>query len=263
MQEIYLVTYLIGEGLSGFVPSIAALIQGVGGNAQCIPSNSSSSGFEAYTPPPRFGVQAFYIFIFCLFVTSTLAFVALDLYPGFKKEYAAREIKHGNNYSYGTEADEKDEIKTTTASSAGDEDKKKILSKSNYFTLLILLGFVCLLANGAIPSVQSYSCLPYGNVAYHLAVTLSAMANPTACFMAFFIPHKSIRLIFWLTAVSMIFAVYAFTTSLMTPPPLTNTWIGEVLVVSFRSFLHFIWFLTTENLWIKESLLLKPLLIRL
>jgi riboflavin transporter 2 len=28
-------SYLIGEGLSGFVPSIAALIQGVGGNPEC------------------------------------------------------------------------------------------------------------------------------------------------------------------------------------------------------------------------------------
>ena len=28
-------SYLVGEGLSGFVPAIAALIQGVGGNPEC------------------------------------------------------------------------------------------------------------------------------------------------------------------------------------------------------------------------------------
>ena len=31
-KEIYLNSYLVGEGLSGFIPSLAALAQGVGGN---------------------------------------------------------------------------------------------------------------------------------------------------------------------------------------------------------------------------------------
>lgn len=34
-KELYLNSYLIGEGLSGFIPSIAALAQGVGGNPYC------------------------------------------------------------------------------------------------------------------------------------------------------------------------------------------------------------------------------------
>ena len=34
-RDIYLNSYLVGEGLSGFVPAIAALIQGVGGNPEC------------------------------------------------------------------------------------------------------------------------------------------------------------------------------------------------------------------------------------
>ncbi len=34
-REIYLNSYLVGEGLSGFIPSIAALVQGVGGNPYC------------------------------------------------------------------------------------------------------------------------------------------------------------------------------------------------------------------------------------
>ena len=35
-KETYLNSYLIGEGMSGFVPSIAALAQGVSGNPECI-----------------------------------------------------------------------------------------------------------------------------------------------------------------------------------------------------------------------------------
>ncbi len=34
-KELYLNSYLVGEGLSGFIPSIAALAQGVGGNPYC------------------------------------------------------------------------------------------------------------------------------------------------------------------------------------------------------------------------------------
>ena len=34
-KEFYLNSYLVGEGLSGFIPSLAALAQGVGGNPYC------------------------------------------------------------------------------------------------------------------------------------------------------------------------------------------------------------------------------------
>lgn len=56
----------------------------------------------------------------------------------------------------------------------------------------ILVAFVNVLTNGVLPSVQTYSCLSYGPVAYHLAVTLSSMANPLACFFSMFLPTRSI-----------------------------------------------------------------------
>jgi hypothetical protein len=55
-RETYLNSYLIGEGLSGFVPAIAALIQGVGGNPECrnvthvSPDGNITSIIELYTP---------------------------------------------------------------------------------------------------------------------------------------------------------------------------------------------------------------------
>ena len=55
-RETYLNSYLIGEGLSGFVPSIAALIQGVGGNPECrnvttvSPDGNVTSIVQLYTP---------------------------------------------------------------------------------------------------------------------------------------------------------------------------------------------------------------------
>lgn len=56
----------------------------------------------------------------------------------------------------------------------------------------ILVTFVNALTNGVLPSVQTYSCLSYGPVAYHLSATLSSMANPLACFFSMFLPTRSI-----------------------------------------------------------------------
>lgn len=56
----------------------------------------------------------------------------------------------------------------------------------------VLVAFVNALTNGVLPSVQTYSCLSYGPVAYHLSATLSSMANPLACFISMFLPNRSI-----------------------------------------------------------------------
>nr|CAD7570718.1 unnamed protein product [Timema californicum] len=114
-RNIYLISYYVGEGLSGFVPSIAALVQGVGGNPTCI---------------------------------------------------------------------------------------------------------------------QSYSCLPYGNVAYHLSVTLGSMANPLACFLAFFLPYSSVRATSLMALICTLISCYIATTAVLSPsPPLVGTTGGEALVV--------------------------------
>lgn len=107
----------------------------------------------------------------------------------------------------------------------------KKLSKSNYIFLMTLMAFICFFTNGVFPSIQSYSCLPYGNVAYHLSVTLSTMANPTACFLAFFFPHKSVKLINLMTGVAAVIAVYVLITAMNSPPPLVDSGIGVALVV--------------------------------
>jgi len=41
LRQTYLNSYLIGEGMSGFVPAVAALAQGVSGNPQCVQVNGS------------------------------------------------------------------------------------------------------------------------------------------------------------------------------------------------------------------------------
>lgn len=221
-KEVYLVTFFIGEGLSGLIPSIVALGQGVGGDPVCIASNSTDTGLTVYNPPPKFGVQTYFGFVSLVFLVSLVSFLLLDLIPNFKNERGPKvtdqftEISHDQTFN----------------------TNPKALSTFNYTYLLILLGIICVFCNGLSPSIQSYSCLPYGNFAYHLTVTLTSIVNPTAYFAAYFIPHKSIRIISCLALLSMIFTVYVFVTALIKPTPLTGTSIGAVLVVSHPLVLH-------------------------
>lgn len=226
-RDIYLITYLIGEGLSGFIPAVLALIQGVGGNDECI---QTDAGIVRFTPPPRFGTQTFFIIISSLFVASLVSFFILDQLKSVRKEYVAVTIGHGHTYDYNTN-ETKAEDEGSSKQLAKEEGKK--LSDRNYRLLLVLLGVVCMFANAIFPSIMSYGTLPYGNIAYHLAVTLSSIANPVACFIAVFVTSTSITNIVVLSIVSIPFAAYSMATAVMSPsPPLMGNVMGEILVVS-------------------------------
>lgn len=230
-KEIYLITYLTGEGLSGFLPAILALVQGVGGNAQC--KRNEAGEIERYTPPARFGTQTFFLVISSLFVASFVSFTLLDRLKSVKKEYAACvTIGHGNKYKYDASQESKNTENVETAPTIIEEGKK--LSDNNYRALLVLLGFVCMFSNAIFPSIQSYSTLPYGNIAYHFAVTLSSIANPVACFIAVFATSTTIRNIIVLCLVSIPFTIYSIATAVMSPqPPFIGSILGDILVVSY------------------------------
>lgn len=225
-RDIYLITYLIGEGLSGFLPAILALIQGVGGNDQCIVIDGE---IQRITPSPRFGTQTFFLVISSLFVASFVAFMLLDQLKSVRKEYAASvTIGHGNTYQYDSNQATENDSDQLPPKEGG-----KKLSDKNYRALLVLLGVVCMFSNAIFPSIMSFGTLPYGNVAYHLAVTLSSIANPVACFIAVFVTSTSIRNIIALCLVSIPFAMYSMVTAVMSPsPPLMGNVSGEILVVS-------------------------------
>uniref|UniRef100_A0A182QUI6 Riboflavin transporter n=1 Tax=Anopheles farauti TaxID=69004 RepID=A0A182QUI6_9DIPT len=237
-NDAYLITYLIGEGFSGFVPSIVALIQGVGGNGECRLVNGTGveepPQYVNYTPPPRFGTRPYFIVSSVILATSTVAFVLLDRLPVCRREYAAVNIGKGNRYDYEPNDDRESSGKAGVDDPSPSPAKpKRSLTRTNYLLLLVLVSVMCLFGNGFFPSVQSYSCLPYGNVSYHLAVTLSSMANPAACFLAFFVPKNSIRTIGALSALFVPFAAYALTTAITSPdPPLMHNVLGDILVVA-------------------------------
>lgn len=98
--------------------------------------------------------------------------------------------------------------------------------------LYLLLGLMCLLGNGFLPGIQSYSALPYGNKTYHLTVTLSQLANPLACFLVMLFPPLNRRIIDWLSIITLGICCYVIYLAFESPePPLQNSLIGRVLVI--------------------------------
>ncbi|KAL7019748.1 hypothetical protein ACKWTF_011229 [Chironomus riparius] len=233
-RDIYLITYLIGEGLSGLLPGLLGLIQGVGGNAQCILTNSTDTGEvnkTEYHPPPRFSTQTFFIIVTSLFISSLVAYILLDRLKSVRKEYAKVKISHGNKYQYHDHEEQAENNEDNKAPAITTEKIKK-LSNLNYRALLVLLGAVCMISNAIVPSIMPFGTLPYGNITYHLSVTLSSIANPLACFIAVFLTGTSIRNILTLSVISMPFVLYSIITSVMSPtPPFMGNALGESLVI--------------------------------
>ncbi|XP_045633373.1 solute carrier family 52, riboflavin transporter, member 2 isoform X2 [Ursus americanus] len=98
--------------------------------------------------------------------------------------------------------------------------------------LLGLLAITNALTNGVLPAVQSFSCLPYGRLAYHLAVVLGSAANPLACFLAMGVLCRSLAGLGGLSVLGMLFGAYLMALAVLSPcPPLVGTSAGVALVV--------------------------------
>uniref|UniRef100_A0A1B6H220 Riboflavin transporter n=1 Tax=Cuerna arida TaxID=1464854 RepID=A0A1B6H220_9HEMI len=227
--EVYLISYMVGEGLSGFVPSIISLIQGVGGNPSCVNATTSTGEIilVPHTSPPLFSPTVFFSLIFSIMVVSAISFFLLNNLPSCKSQKVRKPPNRINSAS----------VPESPTLNLYSEPDVFVTSKENRtsispYIFLIMITVLSLFANGALPSIQSYSCLPYGNVAYHFAVNLGSMANPVACFLAYFVPQPSPKWIFSLFFISGLATCYIFTTAFLSPhPPLQGSLLGIVTIV--------------------------------
>lgn len=210
LRPQYLTTYFVGEGLSGLVPALVALIQGVGvvhcRNATSADAAAGEIAFnatigsgelQAVYQPATFSAQVFFVFLSAMMAACLVAFVLLNHHPA-----VARERKNDLYFSGDLASGKREEGLSMHAQTP---EQKPMISplgagrssfgRGTYSNLEALFIFVVLawvnaLTNAVLPSVQSYSCLPYGNKAYHLAATVAAVANPVACFIAMFVPIR-------------------------------------------------------------------------
>lgn len=277
---MYLTSFFIGEGLSGFVPSIFALIQGVGGNPECLLVNVTTDGvteekLESVTPDPFFSVQVFFVLLFITVLASLVAFHLLTLQsltaPALANPLQSRResptevllnvaeppasfYQSTSPTSSIDNVDEDDSASDKSSASApniasadnnGNVENKSQhhhkaplfhhVGKSVFIYLLTVQAVVCAFAHGVFPSIQSFSSLPYGNVAYHWSAVLSTMANPAVCFLLFVLPKPTKVSITSVLVASLAVGMYVMATAVQSPnPPLVGETSGEILMVSLK-----------------------------
>lgn len=198
----YVTTYFIGEGLSGFIPGVVALAQGVG-IAKCVNSSegnhTSGDMWSIHTVylPPNFSTEVFFFFLALMMCVSLAAFIALNRLPR-TYELSTENLVPDTVASVSSGLDNpgaETDGKGVKCQAEGEAQSKLLQARSKHSVyqmtfIYFLVVWANAATNGLLPSVQTYSCMPYGNLAYHLSAALSSVANPLACTIAMFFQKR-------------------------------------------------------------------------
>ncbi|XP_061919563.1 riboflavin transporter 2-like [Entelurus aequoreus] len=252
LRPQYLTTYFTGEGLSGLVPALVALIQGVGvvhcQNATLTDTfNQTSPGsgeLQAIYQPSKFSAQIFFLFLSAMMVVCLIAFTLLNHHPAVAREkkndimYFSEELTPGKKeQGFSLHAQTPEQKPMIDPLESSKREPRSSFGKGTYsnfevFFIFVVLAWVNALTNAVLPSVQSYSCLPYGNKAYHLAAAMAAVSNPVACFIAMFMPIRSLVFMCFLTVSGTGFGAYIMAMAALSPCPLlVHSSSGTVVIV--------------------------------
>ncbi|XP_044859265.1 solute carrier family 52, riboflavin transporter, member 2 [Mauremys mutica] len=222
-------TFFVGQGLSALFPCVLALAQGVG-KLECR-NATSGNGSQPHYLQENFPADTYFWLMAAMLAVSALAFLGLIL-QRHRASSAAACQESASKVSVETEESFPLQDGTPTADSATEIAKGASFWTGRNIYLLVLLGVSNALTNGVLPSVQSYSCLPYGSTAYHLSVVLSNIANPVACFVAMFVLCRSAVGLGVISVLGGVFAAYLMVLAVLSPcPPLLGSAAGVALVV--------------------------------
>ncbi|KFD48068.1 hypothetical protein M514_11088 [Trichuris suis] len=212
--------YFVGLGLSGLIPSVLSLGQG-SGDINCAFNNVTNT-FEKQPAAARFSVQLFFVLISFWLCLGLLAFLLLHYMPG------AGAITH-STYDDRPEEESVDDQKRSGSST------KAEMAKSQYYFMLIVTMIICGLVNGVLPSIQSFSSLPYGQTVFQLVIVLSNVANPVCSYLSFLISISSSRNICFLVGLIVIGSVYIIVLAAASPVALLGANFGGpfLCVLSF------------------------------
>jgi riboflavin transporter 2 len=238
-REVYLSPYFVGEGLSGLLPSLVALSQGVGEGAsdeRCAApqpmnsSNSTNSTSQSWGPGPRFSTEVFFWFLTGMMVVCGLAFLGLNVLPVTQKQ----KVRNTSLNLSASDVYELQDIDNGQNSCKHYVDNPVIgQSTGTNIFLLVVLAIINGLSNGIIPAIQSYACIPYSYYIYLLTLTLSNIANPLTCLIFPLMRIKSVPILTMLSIVYGVMCTYILVIASQSPNVLLKCHdAGAVLIVS-------------------------------
>ncbi|KAM4864820.1 solute carrier family 52, riboflavin transporter, member 2 [Thomomys bottae] len=228
----FLRSFFLGQGLSALLPCVLALAQGVG-RLECPPVPINGTPGPPINFPERFSASTFFGLLTALLAISAAAFHGLlRLLP------SPPSVPTGGPGRVGAEEKEEEAsplqepLGQAAGPTARPDPKAQPLFTVQNACLLGLLAVNNALTNGVLPAVQSFSSLPYGRLAYHLAVVLGSSANPLACFLAMAVLCRSLAGLCGLSLLGMLFGAYLMSLAVLSPcPPLVGSSTGVALVV--------------------------------
>ncbi|XP_053348199.1 solute carrier family 52, riboflavin transporter, member 2 isoform X2 [Clarias gariepinus] len=226
----YIRTFFVGQGLSALFPCIVALGQGVG-KVECV---ETENGTHPHYLKENFPAQDFFWFLSVMLAISSLSFLALTYTVATSSEASQVPEQETEKYQGQETHPLQNEATPVSEEHAEVERKDTVVSfwTLHNIYLLLLLGISTALTNGVLPSVQSFSCLPYGTMAFHLSVVLGNLANPLACFVAMAVILRSSVGLTLMSLGGGLFAVYLLVLAALSPcPPLLGTNAGVAMVV--------------------------------
>ncbi|XP_063777139.1 solute carrier family 52, riboflavin transporter, member 2 [Pseudophryne corroboree] len=228
----YVRSFFIGQGLSALFPCVLALGQGVG-RLECR-NNTYNNASEPHYMPINFSAASYFWGLFSLLAVSALAFAFLLVWHKRATKESGQELGAEIVQQDGERSEDSNPLRSPEEEKARDpvEVEVRTFWTSRNIYLLLLLGVSNALSNGVLPSVQTYSCLPYGADAYHLSVILSNIANPAACFIAMCVLCRSSLGLGLVMAAGVLIGGYLMVLAALSPcPPLIGSTAGVVLVV--------------------------------
>nr|XP_040578958.1 solute carrier family 52, riboflavin transporter, member 3-A-like [Lepeophtheirus salmonis] len=213
-KSTYLNSYLTGEGLSGFIPSIVALSQGIGKTTceKFYNETSQEWATNIVYEPPNFSVEVFFYFLFGMMLVSLASFMVLDLSPFARSEKIS-------------------ESELTTIIKKQTLMRIRRLYQPSLLPRKRVTGVTTIRKYGILPSIQSYSCLPYGNHIFHFVVTAGSALGPTVAFLGHFFSYKSLKIIVGCVTFGTIMMGLIFATAINSPSTMFDPSISGPLVV--------------------------------
>ena len=113
-----------------------------------------------------------------------------------------------------------------------EEEKFKGMQKRRKYVCYWVALLLAYIMYGSFPAIQPYSTLPYGHFTYTLAVCLTYVTSPLACFSTFFLRTSSLPVIVALAVVNTcIYAFHVFLASWSPEPLLHGIVAGSVIAV--------------------------------
>jgi len=256
--SVYISAYYFGQGLCGLVPGLLGLAQVAGQEPHCrnetdvndtmaVNMYGMTAANYVHYSSPRFSISAFFVLITLLLCVSAAAFCSLNFVQKCHSEMTTVVVAatHDQNLENVAEVmatreaagllERRENPDSDTAQSDNNvvENVAVIRQQRRFISLFVTIGIISALWNGVLPATQTYTCLPYGNIVYRLAVCLSWVVSPLATLPNMLAPTSSLSLITGLgTVASTIAALHLYLASQSPYPILQGSVVGQIIVVS-------------------------------